>query len=149
MGLYDDQYSLIADRSTLVDGSSGVEIFPDLAPAPDEHVIKKYRYSAFFATDLDLILREWGITTVIISGTLPKTVPTPQHVTRCSIITRLYSFRTRPARSTIPTLGMGPCRRGGAQGHPCTLGFSTAHVMTVDEFKARVTRSTRRLAGKA
>ena len=69
MGLYDDLYSPIADRSTLVDGTSGVEIFADLAPAPGEHIIKKHRYSAFFATDLDLILREWGITTVIISGT--------------------------------------------------------------------------------
>ena len=69
MGLYDDLYSPIADRSTLVDGTSGTEIFPGLAPAPGEHIIKKHRYSAFFATDLDLILREWGITTVIISGT--------------------------------------------------------------------------------
>jgi hypothetical protein len=32
-------------------------------------VIKKHRYSGFFATDLDLILREWGIDTVVISGT--------------------------------------------------------------------------------
>ncbi|MGY4424886.1 nicotinamidase-related amidase [Bradyrhizobium sp. JR6.1] len=69
MGLYDDLYAPIADRSSLVDGTAGVEIFNDLAPAPGEHVIKKHRYSAFFATDLDLILREWGITTVIISGT--------------------------------------------------------------------------------
>ncbi len=69
MGLYDDLYWPIADRSSLVDGSEGVEIFNDLAPAPGEHIIKKHRYSAFFATDLDLILREWGITTVIISGT--------------------------------------------------------------------------------
>ena len=28
MGLYDDLYSPIADRSTLVDGTSGAEIFP-------------------------------------------------------------------------------------------------------------------------
>jgi nicotinamidase-related amidase len=34
-----------------------------------EHVIKKHRYSGFFGTDLDIILREWGIDTVIISGT--------------------------------------------------------------------------------
>jgi biuret amidohydrolase len=69
MGLYDDLYSPIADRSTLVDGTKGVEIFPCLAPAAGEHIIKKHRYSAFFGTDLDIILREWGITTVIISGT--------------------------------------------------------------------------------
>src|SRR6476659_8496359 len=69
MRLYDDLYSPIADRSTLVDGTKGVEIFSGLAPASGEHVIKKHRYSAFFATDLDLILREWGMTTVIGSGT--------------------------------------------------------------------------------
>ena len=61
MGLYDDLYSLVADRSVLVDGSPGAEIYKDLAPAPGEHVIKKHRYSAFFATDLDLILREVGV----------------------------------------------------------------------------------------
>ena len=36
---------------------------------PGEHIIKKHRYSGFFGTDLDIILREWGIDTVIISGT--------------------------------------------------------------------------------
>jgi ureidoacrylate peracid hydrolase len=41
MGLYDDLYSVVADRSVLVDGSSGAEIYKDLAPAPGEHVIKK------------------------------------------------------------------------------------------------------------
>ncbi len=69
MGMYDDLYPPIADRASLVDETAGVDIFPDLAPAPGEHVIKKHRYSAFFATDLDLILREWGIDTVIVSGT--------------------------------------------------------------------------------
>jgi ureidoacrylate peracid hydrolase len=42
-----------------------VEVYPDLAPAPDEHVIKKHRYSGFFGTNLDIILREWGVDTVI------------------------------------------------------------------------------------
>jgi hypothetical protein len=34
--------------------------YPELAPAAGEHVIKKHRYSGFFGTDLDIILREWG-----------------------------------------------------------------------------------------
>jgi biuret amidohydrolase len=32
MGLYDDLYPPIADHSTLVDGTPGIEIFRDLAP---------------------------------------------------------------------------------------------------------------------
>src|SRR5437764_13991370 len=69
MGLFDDMHPPIANRAALVDGTPGVDIYPELAPAPDEHVIKKHRYSGFFGTDLDMILREWGVDTVIISGT--------------------------------------------------------------------------------
>src|SRR5438132_7422417 len=67
MGLFDDMHPPIANREALVDGTPGVEIYPELAPAAGEHVIKKHRYSGFFGTDLDIILREWGIDTVIIS----------------------------------------------------------------------------------
>src|SRR5215211_1759720 len=69
MGLFDDMHPPIANRAALVDGTAGVEIYPQLAPASGEHVIQKHRYSGFFGTDLDMILREWGVDTVIISGT--------------------------------------------------------------------------------
>lgn len=61
MGLFDDLHPPIANRAALVDGTPGVDIYPDLTPAPGEHVIKKHRYSGFFGTDLDIILREWEI----------------------------------------------------------------------------------------
>jgi nicotinamidase-related amidase len=48
MGLFDDMDPLIANRVALVDGTPGAEIYPELAPAPGEHVIKKHRYSGFF-----------------------------------------------------------------------------------------------------
>src|SRR5882672_5012957 len=69
MGLFDDLHPPIATRNALVDGTPGVDIYPELAPAVGEHVIKKHRYSGFFGTDLDIILREWGVDTVIVSGT--------------------------------------------------------------------------------
>lgn len=50
MGLFDDMHPPIANRDALVDGTPGVDIYPDLAPAPGEHVIKKHRYSGFFGT---------------------------------------------------------------------------------------------------
>lgn len=34
MGLFDDMHPPIANRDALVDGTPGVEIYPDLAPAP-------------------------------------------------------------------------------------------------------------------
>jgi nicotinamidase-related amidase len=69
MGLFDDMHPPIANRVALIDGTPGVDIYAELAPGPEEHVIKKHRYSGFFGTDLDIILREWGVDTVIISGT--------------------------------------------------------------------------------
>jgi nicotinamidase-related amidase len=69
MGLFAEIHPPIAKRDALVDGTPGVNIYPELAPAPGEHVIKKHRYSAFFGTDLDIILRGYGTDTVIISGT--------------------------------------------------------------------------------
>ena len=45
MGLYDDLYPPIADHSTLVDGTPGIEIFSGLAPAPGEHIKEADRAS--------------------------------------------------------------------------------------------------------
>jgi ureidoacrylate peracid hydrolase len=53
----------------LVKGTPGVEIIDELpAPAPDELVIEKRRYSAFFQTDLELNLRTMGVDTLVITG---------------------------------------------------------------------------------
>ena len=48
--------------------SEGAQIHRDLDPQPDEKLIKKRRYSAFFGTDLDMYLREHRITSVLVSG---------------------------------------------------------------------------------
>jgi len=69
LGNFKELDSRIAGHKALVDGTEGVDIYPELAPMAGEHVIKKHRYSAFFNTDLDTILDEWGIDTVIICGT--------------------------------------------------------------------------------
>ena len=139
MGLYDDLYSPIADRSSLVDGTEGVEIFNDLAPAPGEHVIKKHRYSGFFGTDLDIILREWGVDTVIICGT---TTENCCHATARDAMFRNYRvvfLADATATYDYPDRGFGPM--ANADVHRATLvilAASTAHVMSVAELRARL-----------
>lgn len=139
MGLYDDLYAPIADRSSLVDCTAGVEIFNDLAPAPGEHVIKKHRYSAFFATDLDLILREWGITTVIISGT---TTENCCHATARDAMFHNYKVVfLSDATGTFDYPDVGQGALSAEEVHRATLtilAFSTAHVMTAAEMLGRV-----------
>ena len=48
-------------------GSWGAEFY-QILPQPDEYIITKHRYSAFIDTELDLILRSLGITTIILTG---------------------------------------------------------------------------------
>lgn len=51
-----------------VEGTDGHAIIPELAPGPDDLIVKKYRSSAFWGTNLDLLLRSNAVKTVVMSG---------------------------------------------------------------------------------
>jgi len=51
-----------------IEGSPESEIHRDIAPLPGEKVILKHRYSAFYNTDLETVLRCLKIEDLIISG---------------------------------------------------------------------------------
>ena len=53
-----------------VEGTPGAELLEALRPGPGEHLLRKRRYSAFFATDLDLLLRGLNVDTVVVCGLL-------------------------------------------------------------------------------
>jgi nicotinamidase-related amidase len=48
----------------------GAEVVPELAPRPDDLVIRKVRYDAFYGTSLDHELRQRQIDTLIVTGTV-------------------------------------------------------------------------------
>ena len=52
----------------LVRGEKGHDIIDELAPLPCEPVIDKPGKGAFFATDLDLMLKNLGIKSLIVTG---------------------------------------------------------------------------------
>jgi nicotinamidase-related amidase len=139
MGLFDDIHPPIARRNAVIDDTPGVDIYADLAPAAGEHVIKKHRYSGFFGTDLDIILREWGIDAVIISGT---TTENCCHATARDAMFRNYRvvfLSDATATYDYPDRGFGPmANRDVHQATLVILAASTAHVMSVSELRSRL-----------
>jgi nicotinamidase-related amidase len=62
------QHHSIEPGSSLRPGQPGVEFKPEVAPLPGEPVISKHVNSAFIGTNLEAILRERSIDTVVIAG---------------------------------------------------------------------------------
>lgn len=73
----------VLQEGVLEEGSEGTEIYPDIAPIEGETVISKHRYSAWFGTDLDIIVRNLKVDTLIICGTTTD---------RCTGITAYEAF---------------------------------------------------------
>ena len=49
-------------------GTPGAQVIAELELCAKDYVVPKRRYSGFFHTDLDLLLRELGVDTVIMTG---------------------------------------------------------------------------------
>lgn len=49
-------------------GTPGADVIPELNMCDSDYVVPKRRYSGFFQTDLDILLRELGVKTVVMTG---------------------------------------------------------------------------------
>lgn len=64
----DPEYKIWGEH--VQEGTWGWQIVDELKPHPDDLVIRKTRYDAFYGTPLDEYLRLWGIENVVITGTV-------------------------------------------------------------------------------
>ena len=48
--------------------TQGAEVINELKPQKGDYIVEKRRYSGFYSTDLDLLLRELGVDTLIVTG---------------------------------------------------------------------------------
>lgn len=51
-----------------IEGSEGQQIIPELMPQAGDLVVRKYRSSAFWGTNLDMLLRSNAIKTIVVTG---------------------------------------------------------------------------------
>lgn len=86
-------------------GSKGAEIVHELAPLPGEAVVSKRRYSGFFATDLDLLLRERGVRSLTLAGVC----------TDICILFTAADARMRGYQVSVPTRAVGSFDAHGHQ----------------------------------
>lgn len=62
----DHELKLWGDHA--IAGTPGAEVIPELELCDSDYVVPKRRYSGFFHTDLDLLLQELDVGTVIMTG---------------------------------------------------------------------------------
>lgn len=76
-----------------VEGDELTELAEGIGPEGDEYLIRKRRYSAFFATELELILRSYKAETLILLGALTDVcvhytfADAHQHDYHCRVVT--------------------------------------------------------------
>jgi biuret amidohydrolase len=68
----------------------GTQIYPDLVPIEGEFVIQKRRYSCFFATDLEILLKGLKVDRLVIMGALTNVCV---HYTALDAHQRDYPFQ--------------------------------------------------------
>jgi ureidoacrylate peracid hydrolase len=114
-----------------VEGSIYAEILPELAPQRDEPVVVKRRYSAFYGTDLELVLRGLRTETVFVLGV---------NTNNCVLATVFDAF-SRDLRVVVLADACGSMNgedyhRAALRQVEAALGFT----MTVAEFADLVAR---------
>lgn len=62
----DHELKLWGDHA--IRGTKGAEVIPELTPQEGDYVIPKRRYSGFYQTDMQLLLSELHVDSVIITG---------------------------------------------------------------------------------
>lgn len=62
----DKELELWGDHA--IAGTKGAEVIPELHVSEKDYIVPKRRYSGFFQTSLDILLRELGVETVIVTG---------------------------------------------------------------------------------
>lgn len=115
-------------------GSESAALHKDLVVAPQDILLEKPRFGAFYSTDLDMILRTRGIDTVIIAGIATNVC--------CETTAReamVRDFRVFFLSDGTTTFGMGDASGAELQKATlATLGMVFAHILTLDEMIGKI-----------
>ncbi len=55
-------------KGMCLEGSEGAKVYDEIKPRPEEKIVYKHRYSAFYNTDLETVLRCLNVKDLVITG---------------------------------------------------------------------------------
>ena len=111
-----------------LEGNPESEIHPELAPLPGEKVVPKHRYSAFYNTDLETVLRCLKIEDLVIAGVMTNMC--------CESTARDAYYRDY--RVFLPADGSGSINEEMHLASLLNLAFGFAYVTTCDAITAQL-----------
>lgn len=112
-----------------LEGSPESEIHADLAPLPGEKVVLKHRYSAFYNTDLETVLRCLKVEDIVVSGIMTNMC--------CESTARDAYYRDY--RVFLPADGTGSICEEMHLASLLNLAFGFAYVTTCEAIAAGLT----------
>jgi maleamate amidohydrolase len=108
------------------------QIVPELAPAPQDYIVRKTQPSAFFGTNLAAWLIGRRVDTVIVTGC------TTSGCVRASVVDAMsYNFRT-----VVATDGVGDRALGPHEANLFDMGQKYADLMSTAEIARQLTAET-------
>ncbi len=122
-----------------LEGSPESEVHDEIAPLPKEKVILKHRYSAFYNTDLETVLRCLKIEDVVISGIMTNMC--------CESTARDAYYRDY--RVFFPADGTGSINEEMHVASLLNLAFGFAFVTTADSINHQLLNHADTLSGPA
>jgi ureidoacrylate peracid hydrolase len=134
-----DHHEAIRNNKAILAGTPNVEIYEGLNPHPGDLVVAKPRYSAFYGTDLEAILRSQGIDTLIISGTVTDVCCESTTRDAFSRDYKVIFLSDGTAATDWPDLGFGPVSGEEVQKVVLTvLAMCFAQVSSIDQVMAEI-----------
>lgn len=129
-----DLHPVVRDGKAIRAGTENVEIYSEIKPKPGDLLVQKPRYSAFYGTDLEAILRTKAIDTLIISGTVTNICCESTVRDAFSRDYKVIFLSDGNATFDFPDMGWGPVSAEQAQRVALTvIGFAYGQVASIDE----------------
>ncbi len=139
VGIMVERWPSVRERRALIKGTEGVKVYSEIAPQEGDVVIEKNRYSAFYGTDLEIVLKTKGIDTLIIVGA--ATNIGCESTARDAAIRDykvIFASDGNIARD-MPDLGWGPVPKEIVQKAVLTtLAHAFATVISLDDILAEI-----------